>query len=177
MGKTKNKNLTKINVYTSKKLLNEELIANQAEAYYQALKRIEKDKEVKDIQPSKVKKLDIMNLLLLLCFRPSKIKKINMADNLLRLITSSVLAGIGSFIRIAATAVFIYLIYKQNMSLTIIGFVTNTMALIVAVLYGGIFIAASKEIENKDDMKYIISYTSSLMGVLAFVLALIALFV
>lgn len=154
----------------------EDIIEIYAEAYYQALKRteIEKNEHMHPLKSS-IKKSDILVVLLQLLYKPKHIKKGNMADGLLKLITTMILDTIGYSLRLVIIIVLISLVVKHR-DFSLFNIIMGILFSILGFLYSGFFLATSKELEQNKDSNYVISYSASLMGILAFVLALIALF-
>lgn len=157
----------------------------QSEAYYRALKRIEKERnETKRLHrqglgKERHSKKEIACLILNFAFRPrhlQKISKTNIADSLLNIIMASFFLLIGYSMRILGFIVAVYTIYESFSSGVTMKILYIVWCVAVLIL-GGFFIAASIEIENEKNYEKLYTYSASIMAVFAVIISSVALFI
>lgn len=152
----------------------EDYIQMQMEAYYQAIKRLENEKLTDtQLKPAvKKSKRDIFSIIICIMIFPWRLHKKNIADDLLSLLVSGTLTLTGLILYFAAiVCVFgVILCIHKSILCTILFFV----GMFIFLLYGGAFIASSKEIENEKNKERLYAYSSALMSALAVIIALVA---
>lgn len=180
----KGKNTTKKpapNISIPNTLSVDKQIEIQAEAYYRALKRIERDKDQQKsagIKPTPSNK-DALLFFVNLLFAPKHMNieklKLQIADGLLNLLVTLVLDIIGYALRFFALAFWIYEIYSlinshNEANFYILLFVIGLLLLVL----GGIFNASSKELSKQTDQTRLYAYSSGIMASLAVVISVIS---
>lgn len=176
--KTKNDNNSRDNRPSSLSNFSyNECIEIHAEAYYRALKRIESER-ISSPWKSNPSWKERLSVFFDVFFRPKQLvkRKKNLADSLLNIIVTAILDSIGFFLRAIATASFFYGLYSlfklpENMFLNIFNIIISPGLILV----GGIFRAASMEIELERDNNKLYAYSASLMATLAVLISIIAL--
>jgi len=172
----------------------ERYIDYHAEAYYQALKRIEEEKQnvvTEEVCVEKEERTTIQTIMLFLklVFRPGSLntefKTRKFADTFLNFIVSGTLSFTGVCLRVSALVVMIsgiWGLYKNYADMTH-GIVPWLMALdffliaIVLALFGGLFKIAGKELSEMDNPERLYAYSSGIMAALAVIIAIIGLFI
>lgn len=161
----------------------EELIEIQTEAYYRAMKRFETEKSCNTPITNKDSSEKIRTLYLIGCLLlcPKKLveikKRKQMADGLLYFMTTMVMSILGFVFRSIGCIILLYIAISQFLSnpFTPLSTLYVSFFALLLILIGGMFKAASNDIELIDDKEYLFKYTGSIMSVLAFLLAMIAL--
>lgn len=182
--KRKNHNIlkdsqTNVNMIYTK----EELIEIQCEAYYQALRKIQAEKEkIIEEKRSSFKwwenALFILNLALFPWCINKKFKfKGNFADGILTMAVSFSMGFIGFMawlLAIICIGKAIYSIVNHNVLFPQL--FDEILYSFILFLFGGIFVLASKEVSMETDNQKIYAYSASFMAVISAVIALIMLF-
>lgn len=154
-----------------------ECIEIQAEAYYRALKRIEVERISSPKNPNPSWK-ERFSVLFEVFFRPKQLvkRKKNLADSLLNIIVSTTLDIIGLLLRAIATASLFYSLYSLfRLPENWIQHVFYIVIYLGLIMVGGMFRAASMEIELERDYNKLYAYSASLMATLAVLISLITL--
>jgi len=182
-GKNKNPSTRKPNQINIKidpevhSLSREELIELQAEAYYQAMKRIENEKEMKKAisSESKVKWWKQVRLFINVIFFPFIIfgkKKINnqIYDEILVLPVSTLLIGGGSFFWLVGIVAFIAMITKRK----IFSINTSIIAFFILIVGSLMVVSGGAFREERNSMK-IYAYSASIIALVSCIVSIVAL--
>jgi hypothetical protein len=170
----KNKPFKSINPSANSDLSINECIEIQAEAYYRAIKRIEAEHASCPAKPNPTWK-ERFSIAFAVFLSPKSLvkRKNNLADSLLNVIVSTTLDAIGFFLRAIAVASLLFGLFNlpENKILYFF-YIIIDLGLIMA---GGMFRAASMEIELERDNDKLYAYSASLMATLAVLISIIAL--
>lgn len=185
MSKKRNKKKTKVVIYNSLDISEEQVIEIQAEAYYRALKRIEKDneKEINENEnnlPKKKKKwyIVLLNLLNIIFFpfmlnKNIKDKNKGFYDATLVILISLILHYIGIFVWLLGVGIIIVIVSAFSYSIFI-----NILFIILGlfiILLGSTFYVAGNEFEKETDSNKIYAYSASILALISCVVGVIAL--
>ncbi|MHC1694123.1 MAG: hypothetical protein AB9835_02365 [Eubacteriales bacterium] len=156
-----------------------ELIEIHKEAYYQAMMQINKEQTAIIKETYSPSWRQVLYLIVSVFFFPRHIKiknvQLNIADSLLSALTTSSLNIIGYFLRFISLCFFVmggYNLIKNHGR-----FESYYYFILLWIMFksiGGYFCASSKELEKERDSNRIYAYTSSIMGILAVIFALIS---
>ena len=173
------------------RLEKENLIEIQAEAYYRALKRIDKEnhsleESVAINQKEQRTKKQALLVILKLIFIPRKLsaelKSSNFADNFLSLLASIIIGIIGAGLRLCAMLLLIVGAWKLHIDCIATNADTSMWIAaldyfafsILLALIGSFFTITGKELSEMKDTEKLYAYTSGIMGVLALIAAVIS---
>lgn len=175
---SKNSQINKNMIYTK-----EELIEIQCEAYYQALRRMQEEKEKVIEEKSSSFKwwenvLFFLNLMLFPWHINKKFKiKGKFADGILTMAVSFSLKVIGFLAWLVASVwigMGIYSILSHNVLISQL--LIEILYSLLFFLFGGMFTLAGKEVSMETDSQKVYAYSASFMAVISVVIALIMLF-
>lgn len=183
------KKQTQVIDYDNSNISEERMIEIQAEAYYRALKRIERDKEKekeKEINenennlPKKKKKwyIVLLNLLNIIFFpfilnKNIKDKNKGFYDATLVIFISLILHYIGIFVWLLGVGIIIVIVNAFSYSIFI-----NILFIILGffiILLGSTFYVAGSEFEKETDSNKIYAYSASILALISCVVGVIAL--
>lgn len=156
----------------------EDLIQIHAEAYYRAFKQTDGEKKI--IPRKEREKVSKFRIFIYLFFKPKKLAELTeegqMADTLLVVLVDYVISSLGFILRWGGYVGFIIFLVRKiiQSSLNLTEFIYAVIISFFAVLIGGIFTAASKDLEEIQDRDYIHKFTASIMALLAFFATVIA---
>lgn len=158
-----------------------EMIEIQSEAFYKALKRIESEKNMKEIPIEKdfsKKEKTIALLKAFICPKKIKTKYIKdkgITDNLFSMISSTIMIVMGHMIRIISLIILLYTIYyfieTCQWSILLLGGSLGMLSLLLGVF----FVWSGDEIEKEKDSNKINIYTSNVFTLIGLIVAIIAL--
>ena len=159
------------------------LIELHSEAYYRALKKIEEEKTYQQNNSKKAKVLTILKLLFVPRKLAEEFKRNGFADNFLGLLVAVIIGLIGAVLRISAIGLLLvaginaYETIKADASvwMTILDFLKYVPFSLALASFGSLFVIAGQEISQMKDSDKLYAYTSSIMGVLALIVAIISL--
>lgn len=176
------------------RLEKENLIEIQAEAYYRALKQIDKEnhsleKFVAINQEEQRTKKQNLLLFLKLIFIPRKLsaelKSSSFADNFLSFLVSIIIGTIGAGLRLCALLLPFVGILKlyidcvatsADISMWIAALDYFAFSILLA-LFGSLFTITGEELSKMKDTEKLYAYTSGIMGALALIVAVISMLI
>lgn len=183
MGKGKAKKKEKIVKYEFENISEERMIEIQAEAYYRAMKRLEKEKMVEDVKDGERKKdkwyIDVLFLLNVL-IRPAKIHKrfyINnqIHDSILVMFVSGMLWIIGSAMRLLGVAVLISGFFQVQETGRLDNLLLAFTLGLAIMLIGSMFVIANKEFSKETDSNKIYAYSAGILALISCVISIVSL--
>ena len=147
-------------------IIKEELIDIYAEAYYKALKRIENESKSENEPEQKVKKYkkyEWVQYFLNVVFFPWKIHekfklKDNIYDDMLTLIISFIMYGIGGFLQLVSLG-------------GVIGIIWIVVIVIYCLFLASVIIISAKQFSNEKDSNKIYAFSSIIIAVISCIIS------
>lgn len=187
MGKgTKRKKYKKKDRQTENEIVlgvsTEEFAYIQEMAYYNAMKRLERDRETESIETGQKEsisknesKINFFKFCIYMILRPSKAQEklglnVRIYDVLLSMVISGIYKILGHLIRLISIALCI-LIFKQKVSL-IIGIYVVIVAF-VSIVMGSLLIISGVEFEKQDDRNCLYAYSASFIALIGLIVSTI----
>lgn len=183
MKKKRKKYYTKDMKYDNDYISREQIVEIYTEAYYRALKRIEKEKIVNEIKEEKrmykwYEKILLMLNVIICPWKLSKRFSINnqICDNVLVLVTSMILRFIGDIMWGTGLGGGAYIIYKIAVLKKLEKLYNVIPIMAILLIWGSAFILASKEFEKETESNKIYAYSASIFALVSCIVAIITMF-
>ena len=183
MKKKLKKYYTKDMKYDNDYISREQIVEIYTEAYYRALKRIEKEKIVNEIKEEKrmykwYEKILLMLNVIICPWKLSKRFSINnqICDNVLVLVTSMILRFIGDIMWGTGLGGGAYIIYKIAVLKKLEKLYNVIPIMAILLIWGSAFILASKEFEKETESNKIYAYSASIFALVSCIVAIITMF-
>lgn len=184
MKKKRKKCYTKDMKYDNDYISREQIVEIYTEAYYRALKRIEKEKIVNEIKEEKrmYKWYEKILLMLNVIICPWKLNKRfsisnQIYDNILVLFTSMVMSFIGGVMWFSGLGSGANIIYKIILLKKMKGILSNISIMSVLLILGSAFILAGKAFERETESNKIYAYSASIFALISCVITIITMIV
>lgn len=184
MKKKRKKYYTKDMKYDNDYISREQIVEIYTEAYYRALKRIEKEKIVNEIKEEKrmYKWYEKILLMLNVIICPWKLNKRfsisnQIYDNILVLFTSMVMSFIGGVMWFSGLGSGANIIYKIILLKKMKGILSNISIMSVLLIIGSAFILAGKAFERETESNKIYAYSASIFALISCVITIITMIV
>mgnify|MGYP004635848963 FL=1 len=184
MKKKRKKCYTKDMKYDNDYISREQIVEIYTEAYYRALKRIEKEKIVNEIKEEKrmYKWYEKILLMLNVIICPWKLNKrfsisTQICDNILVLFTSMVMSFIGSVMWFSGLGSGANIIYKIILLKKMKGILSNISIMAVLLVLGSAFILAGKAFERETESNKIYAYSASIFALISCIITIITMIV
>ena len=184
MKKKRKKYYTKDMKYDNDYISREQIVEIYTEAYYRALKRIEKEKIVNEIKEEKrmYKWYEKILLMLNVIICPWKLNKRfsisnQIYDNILVLFTSMVMSFIGGVMWFSGLGSDANIIYKIILLKKMKGILSNISIMSVLLILGSAFILAGKAFERETESNKIYAYSASIFALISCVITIIIMIV
>ena len=180
MKKKRKKCYIKDMKYDNDDISREQIVEIYTEAYYRALKRIEKEKIVNEIKEEKrmYKWYEKILLMLNVIICPWKLNKRfsisnQICDNILVLFTSMVMSSIGSVMWFSGLGSGANIIYKIILLKKMKGRLSNISIMAVLLVLGSAFILAGKAFERETESNKIYAYSASIFALISCIITII----
>ena len=156
-------------------LTKEELIDIYAEAYYKALKRIENESRSENEPEHKVKDYEWVQYFLNVLFFPWRIRKKfklkdNIYDNMLTLIISLIMYGIGAVLQLISLVGVIGIISGIG-KLQVTALLWIGVIVIYCLFFASVIIISAKQFSNEKDSNKIYAFSSIIIALISCIIS------
>ena len=166
-----------------RKYVDKRMVRLQAEAYYQAMKRYDEEKEIQESKEENISKIarkdiGLISNVLLWPWKINEKYKINnrIYDSILVIIITTLFSTCGTLLWGGGCITFITAIFKKCIGEISVGIMIIDFVLSIGmIMFGSVFIVSGNEFSKVTDSNKIYAYSASILAAVSCVIALIAL--